>query len=184
MNTKLFITLILMTAISYTSIAQCNSHRTHVKASYQHRNDLIDIASSQDQFSTLTTAVKVAGLVGTLQGDGPFTILAPTNSAFAKLPAGTVESLLKPAGKSQLTKILTYHVLAGEFKAADIVNAIKASGGSFSIETVSGDLLTATLNGDTIILKDENGGISAVTATDISGSNGVIHVIDSVILPK
>jgi len=165
-------------------IAQCGSHHRSVKSSYHERNDIIDVASSDDNFATLTTAVKVAGLVSTLQSDGPFTVLAPTNAAFAKLPEGTVESLLQPGAKDQLTKVLTYHVIAGEFRAKDIVGAIKASGGKFSIETVSGDRLTARLSGDNVVLTDENGGISAVTTTDINAANGVIHVIDSVVLPK
>jgi len=138
MKLKLFIVSALLSATMVTLSAQCGSHHTHVKSAYEHRNDIIDIASSQDQFSTLTTAIKVAGLVSTLQTEGPYTVLAPTNSAFAKLPVGTIKSLLEPAAKGQLTQILTYHVIAGDFKARDIINAIEASGGAFVIETVSG----------------------------------------------
>jgi uncharacterized surface protein with fasciclin (FAS1) repeats len=189
MNIKLFLSLLVFTVLSSSAMAQCNSHhkKSHhknVKSAYHERNDIIDIASGNDQFSTLTTAVKVAGLVSTLQSEGPFTVFAPTNAAFAKLAKGTVESLLKPAAKEQLIKILTYHVVSGTFNAKDVINAINASGGKFTIETVSGDELTATLSGQNVILTDENGGVSAVTATDIEASNGVVHVIDSVVLPK
>jgi len=176
-------------ALSVSLVAQCNSNNHNkrakaVKTSWSHSNDIIDIASSTDDFSTLVTAVKTANLVSTLQSDGPFTVFAPVNSAFAKLPEGTVKTLLQPSSKKNLTKILTYHVVAGEFKARDVVNAIKASGGEFSIETVSGDILKATLRNDSVILTDENGGVAAVTKTDVNASNGVVHVIDSVILPK
>lgn len=186
MRLKLFIASMFIFCISLSSNAQCGSHhnKKHVKSAYKHKNDLVDIASSNDQFSTLVLALKTAQLVNTLQGEGPFTVFAPVNSAFAKLDPSTVESLLQPSGRDQLTKILTYHVISGEFKAKDVVTAINASGGSFTIETVSGNKLTATLNGNTVILTDENNRTSAVTTTDIDASNGVIHVIDTVILPK
>ena len=189
MKFKLFLTCFVFGLFFSASNAQCNSHhkKSHhknVKSAYHEKQDLIDVAMSSDQFSTLTAAVKVAGLVETLQGDGPFTVFAPTNAAFAKLPEGTVKSLLEPSAKDQLTKILTYHVVAGEFRAKDVITAINASGGSFTIETVSGDKLTATLSGGNVILRDESGGASAVTQTDVSASNGVIHIIDTVVLPK
>lgn len=165
--------------------AQCGSSKAHARtASYTHHNNLVDLVTGSDDFSTLTVALKTADLVGTLQGDGPFTVFAPTNSAFSKLPEGTVESLLKPESKETLTKILTYHVVAGEFFAKDVVNAIKASNGKFEIKTVSGDKLIASLSGDTVILTDETGAKSAVLKTDLDASNGVAHVIDSVVLPK
>lgn len=184
MNNKLFIAALLIFGISFTSYAQCGSHKKHVKSSYVHKNDIVDIASGDDNFSTLVLAVKTANLVTTLQGDGPFTVFAPTNAAFAKIDSKTIKTLLSPEGKDQLTKILTYHVIAGEFTAKDVVTAIKASGGSFTIETVSGDKLVATLSGDTVILTDENKRTAAVTATDIDATNGVIHVIDTVVLPQ
>lgn len=184
MNNKLFIAALLIFGISFTSYAQCGSHKKHVKSSYVHKNDIIDIASGDDNFSTLVLAVKTANLVTTLQGDGPFTVFAPTNAAFAKIDSKTIQTLLSPEGKDQLTKILTYHVIAGEFKAKDVVTAIKAAGGSFTIETVSGDKLVASLSGDTVILTDENKRTSAVTTTDIDATNGVIHVIDTVVLPQ
>lgn len=187
MKLKMFIAALFIFGISFSSTAQCGSHHKkqskHVKSAYQHRNDIVNIASGSDQFSTLVLALKTAQLVSTLQGDGPFTVFAPVNSAFAKLDPSTVESLLQPSGRDQLTKILTYHVVAGEFKAKDIITAIKASGGSFTVETVSGSKLKATLNGDSIILTDENKRAIAVTKTDIDASNGVIHVIDTVLLP-
>ena len=184
MNNKLFIAALLIFGITFTSYAQCGSHKKHVKSSYVHKNDIIDIASGDDNFSTLVLAVKTANLVTTLQGDGPFTVFAPTNAAFAKIDSKTIQTLLSPEGKDQLTKILTYHVIAGEFKAKDVVTAIKASGGSFTIETVSGDKLVASLSGDTVILTDENKRTSAVTTTDVDATNGVIHVIDTVVLPQ
>ncbi|MEM1319493.1 MAG: fasciclin domain-containing protein [Bacteroidota bacterium] len=147
-------------------------------------DDIVDIAAGNENFSTLVAAVKAAGLVETLKSAGPFTVFAPTNAAFAKLPEGTVASLLKPENKSTLTKILTYHVVAGEFKAADVVNAIKNAGGKFTVETVSGDKLTASLKGGKVILTDEKGGVVTVTQTDLDASNGVIHVIDGVVLPN
>ncbi len=173
-------------AISSFATAQCgSSHSKYSKrTSSHHQKDIVDIAAGSDDFSTLVTAVKTASLVETLQSDGPFTVFAPVNSAFAKLPEGTVKSLLEPKSKATLSKILTYHVVAGEFKATDVINAIKASDGEFSIETVSGDILKASLQNGTVILTDEKGGIAAVTKTDVDASNGVIHVIDSVILPN
>lgn len=172
--------------LAQASFAQCGSSKSKHQASYtwnQHE-DIIDIVSGNDNFATLTVAVKTAGLVSTLQGEGPFTVFAPTNAAFAKLPDGTVETLLKPESKDQLTKILNYHVVAGEFLAKDVINAIKSSNGKFEIKTVSGDRLIASLQGDTVILTDETGAKAAVLQTDIEASNGVAHVIDSVVLPK
>lgn len=184
MKIRFFFLSLFALALSFQSIAQCGSHHKVKQTSWGHGKDIIDIATGSDDFSTLTVAVKTAGLVSTLQGDGPFTVFAPTNTAFAKLPEGTVETLLRPESKQQLSKILTYHVVAGEFKATDVVNAIKSSGGKFMIETVSGGQLTASLQNGTVILTDENGGTAAVTQTDVDASNGVVHVIDTVVLPN
>ena len=184
MRNKLFIAALFIFGISFSSFAQCGSHKKHVKSSYVHKNDIVDIASSDDNFSTLVLAVKTANLVSTLQGDGPFTVFAPTNSAFAKIDSKTIETLLSPEGRDQLTKILTYHVIAGEFKAKDVIAAINAAGGSFTIETVSGDKLIASLSNGSVILTDENKRTAAVTTTDIDATNGVIHVIDTVVLPQ
>jgi uncharacterized surface protein with fasciclin (FAS1) repeats len=132
----------------------------------------------------LVAAVVAAGLVETLQGAGPFTVFAPTNDAFGKLPAGTVESLLKPESKAALVKILTYHVVAGNLDAAAVVKAIKAGKGKAKVTTVSGGTLTASMKDGKVILTDENGGVSTVVATDLKAGNGIVHVIDSVVLPK
>lgn len=178
----LFFFLGIFTQAAY---AQCGSHKKQShSSSWNHRSDLVDIVSNNDDFSTLTVALKTAGLIKTLQGDGPFTVFAPTNSAFAKLPEGTVETLLKPNNKSQLSKVLTYHVIEGRFTAKDVISGIKSSNGKFVVKTVSGDMITASLEGDTVILTDENGNRSAVLTTDLDASNGIAHVIDSVVLPK
>ena len=120
--------------------AQCGSQAKAAQTSWEHGKDIVEIAAGDENFSTLVTAVKAAGLVETLQSDGPFTVFAPTNAAFAKLPDGTVSSLLQPENKRLLTKVLTYHVVKGEFKATDVVNAIRQSGGTFTVTTVSGDI--------------------------------------------
>ena len=119
-----------------------------------------------------------------MQSAGPFTVFAPTNAAFGKLPAGTVETLLKPENKATLAKILTYHVVAGNLNATAVLKAIKDGGGSVTLKTVSGGSLVASIKEGKVILTDEKGGVSTVVATDLAGSNGVIHVIDSVVLPK
>lgn len=148
------------------------------------QNTIVDVAVGSSDHTTLVAAVKAADLVATLQSTGPFTVFAPTNAAFAKLPAGTVETLLKPENKATLAKILTYHVVAGNLNAAAVVKAITDAKGSYKAKTVSGGTLTASLKDGKVILTDENGGVSTVVATDLGASNGVIHVIDSVVLPK
>lgn len=145
---------------------------------------VVDIAVGSKDHSTLVAAVKAAGLVETLQSAGPFTVFAPTNAAFAKLPAGTVETLLKAENKATLAKILTYHVVAGNLDAAAVVAAIKAGNGKAVVKTVSGGSLTASLKEGKVILTDEKGGVATVVATDIKAGNGVVHVIDTVVLPK
>lgn len=134
--------------------------------------------------TTLVAAVKAAGLVDTLASPGPFTVFAPTNSAFAQLPAGTVETLLKPENKGQLTKILTAHVVAGDISATDLFTAINKNGGEYSFQTVSGDTLTAKRVGIAIAIIDENGGTAFVTNPDVDQSNGVVHVVNKVLLPN
>jgi uncharacterized surface protein with fasciclin (FAS1) repeats len=145
--------------------------------------DIIDNAVNSKDHTTLVAAVKAAGLVQTLKGPGPFTVFAPTNAAFAKLPAGTVETLVKPENKATLTKILTYHVVAGKMNAKDIAAAIKAGGGKATLTTVEGGTLTASMMGKTLVLTDAKGGMSHVTIGDVNQSNGVIHVVDTVLLP-
>lgn len=155
---------------------------TFVKTNAQ--KTVVDIAVGSPAHTTLVAAVKAGGLVETLQGAGPFTVFAPTNDAFGKLPAETVESLLKPEAKSTLVKILTYHVIAVSFEAAAVVKAIEEGKGSAKLKTVSGGTLTASLKDGKVILTDENGKTSTVVAADLKSGNGVVHVIDSVVLPK
>jgi uncharacterized surface protein with fasciclin (FAS1) repeats len=145
--------------------------------------DIIDNAVNSKDHTTLVAAVKAAGLVETLKSKGPFTVFAPTNAAFAKLPEGTVETLLKPENKGTLTSILTYHVVAGKFSAADVVAAIKKGKGTAEFTTVQGGKLKAMMDGKNVKLMDEKGGTSTITQTDVFQSNGVIHVIDSVVMP-
>jgi uncharacterized surface protein with fasciclin (FAS1) repeats len=145
---------------------------------------IVDVAVGSADHTTLVAAVKAADLVATLQSAGPFTVFAPVNAAFAKLPKGTVETLLKAENKATLAKILTYHVVAGNLNAATVVKAITDAKGSLSIKTVSGGTLVASIRDGKVILTDENGGVATVIATDLGASNGVIHVIDSVVLPK
>jgi len=151
---------------------------------YAQKKDIVDIAIGSDAHTTLVAAVKEADLVATLKGDGPFTVFAPVNDAFGKLPAGTVDYLLKTENKAALVKILTYHVIAGNLDAAAVLAAIKKGNGSVSLTTVSGGILKASLDNGKVKLTDEKGGSAYVTVADLKGSNGVIHVIDSVVLPK
>jgi uncharacterized surface protein with fasciclin (FAS1) repeats len=150
----------------------------------QDKKDVVDIAAGSADHTTLVAAVKAADLVATLKSAGPFTVFAPTNAAFAKLPAGTVETLLKPENKATLAGILTYHVVAGNLDATSVLAAIKGGNGKVTLTTVAGGKLTASLQGGKVILTDEKGGKATVTATDLKGSNGVIHVIDTVVMPK
>lgn len=145
--------------------------------------DIIDNAVNSKDHTTLVAAVKAAGLVETLKSAGPFTVFAPVNAAFAALPAGTVENLLKPENKATLTAVLTYHVLAGRFNAADVMKAIKAGKGKFTAKTVQGAELTFTTKGGKVMVTDAKGNTGTVTIADVNQSNGVIHVIDKVLLP-
>ena len=152
-------------------------------AMYPSKNIIENAVNSKDH-TTLVAAVKAAGLVETLEGKGPFTVFAPTNKAFEALPKGTVDNLLKPENKAELTKVLTYHVLAGKFDSKAIAAAIKADGGKASMKTVEGDMLTFKMNGKNLEVYDETGGHATVTTADVYQSNGVIHVVDGVLLPK
>jgi uncharacterized surface protein with fasciclin (FAS1) repeats len=152
-------------------------------AMYPNKNIVQNAANSKDH-TTLVAAVKAAGLVDTLEGAGPFTVFAPVNAAFDKLPAGTVDTLLKPENKDQLVKVLTYHVVAGKVSSQELVKMIKAGGGKAELKTVEGGKLTATLQGGKVVLTDEKGGMATVTIADVYQSNGVIHVVDSVLLPN
>jgi uncharacterized surface protein with fasciclin (FAS1) repeats len=153
-------------------------------SSAQAQKTIVDIAVGSNDHTTLVAALTAAGLVETLQSKGPFTVFAPVNAAFAKLPEGTVATLLKPENKATLTKVLTYHVIAGNLDAAAVVKAITDGGGKVEVTTVSGGKLTVSLKDGKVILTDENGGVATVLVTDLKGDNGVIHVIDSVVLPK
>ena len=192
---KLFVILSLMALnlfIGNTLLAQCNasynkSQKATAVASSQANsdNDIVTTLVNSKQHTTLVAAVKAAKLVSTLQGEGPFTVFAPVNDAFENLPAGTVEALLKPENSQTLTKVLTYHVIAGKFDAASIVSAIRKGNGKAVLTTVSGDQLTAMMNGDrNVILKDESGNTANISTYDVQQSNGVVHVIDTVVLPN
>lgn len=150
---------------------------------YPSKNIVENAINSKDH-TTLVAAVKAAGLVETLQSAGPFTVFAPTNMAFDKLPKGTVETLLKPENKNMLTKILTYHVVAGRWDAKSIAAEIKKGGGKFTFKTVAGGMLTATMKGPKIMITDEKGGMATITIKDVFQSNGVIHVTDAVSIPN
>ncbi len=145
--------------------------------------NIVEVAVGDERFSTLVTAVKAAGLVETLSGEGPFTVFAPINDAFAALPEGTLDNLLKPENKAALQGVLTYHVVAGKFEAAAVVEAINNNNGSLTLTTVQGQELTVALEEGKVVLTDANGGKATVILTDVEASNGVIHAIDSVVLP-
>ena len=151
-------------------------------AMYPSKNIIQNAVNSKDH-TTLVAAVKAAGLVGTLEGPGPFTVFAPTNEAFAALPAGTVDNLLKPENKATLAKILTYHVVAGRLTAHDLAARVAAGGGKAMLKTVEGDSITVRKDGDTWAITDDKGNTAHVTIGDVMQSNGVIHVIDKVLMP-
>src|SRR5579871_2806743 len=174
-------------AMTATFVAPVNAQEKTVMvggaAMYPSKNIVQNAVNSKDH-TTLVAAVKAAGLVSTLEGPGPFTVFAPVNAAFDKLPAGTVETLLKPENKDQLTKVLTYHVVAGKVSSKDLVKMIKQGNGKAELKTVEGGMLTATLQDGKVILTDEKGGMATVTIADVYQSNGVIHLVDSVLLPN
>ncbi len=153
------------------------------QAMYPNKTIVANAVNSADH-TTLVAAVKAAGLVETLSGKGPFTVFAPTNEAFSALPAGTVDNLIKPENKAALTKVLTYHVVAGNMDAAAIMRAIRAGGGQATLKTVSGGTLTAMMNGPrNVVVKDEQGNVAEISTYDVRQSNGVIHVVDKVLMP-
>ncbi|MFC0777399.1 fasciclin domain-containing protein [Flavobacterium sp. HJSW_4] len=183
MKTKKFLALaVLALGFAFTSNAQ-KSVMVGGAAMYPNKNIIENAVNSKDH-TTLVAAVKAADLVETLKGAGPFTVFAPTNAAFDKLPKGTVETLLKPENKKMLQGILTYHVVAGKWSSADIAKAIKEGKGKASIKTVAGGTITAWMKGKDLYISDENGNKAKVTIADVNQSNGVIHVIDAVLLPK
>jgi uncharacterized surface protein with fasciclin (FAS1) repeats len=177
--------LFLLAAVAFatTTVTAQKTKMVGGAAMYPTKN-IIENAVNSKEHTTLVAAVKAAGLVETLSSAGPFTVFAPTNAAFAKLPKGTVEGLLKPESKDALAGILTYHVIAGKVSAADVVAAIKKGGGKFVAKTVAGGELTFTLKGSKVQITDASGGNAFVTIADVNQSNGVIHVVDGVLLLK
>ena len=171
---------LVMSASTITAIAQVTVGGAPMYAT----KDIVDNAVNSKDHTTLVAAVKAAGLVDTLKGPGPFTVFAPTNTAFAALPAGTVDGLLKPESKPALTKVLTYHVVAGRMDAAMLQKAVADGGGKAMLKTVSGGTLTAMASGNGVAVMDESGGTAHVAIADVMQSNGVIHVVDKVLLPK
>ena len=183
MNRK-FAMLIAVVAIAVASaVAGMDNPVVGGQQMYPTKNIIENAVNSADH-TTLVAAVKAAGLVETLQGAGPFTVFAPTNEAFAKLPAGTVDTLLKPENKATLAKVLTYHVVAGSWSASDLKKQIKAGNGTAELTTVEGGKLWAAAEGNHIMLKDEKGGTTSVTIPNVFQSNGVIHVVDTVLMPN
>ncbi|MCK7590509.1 fasciclin domain-containing protein [Subsaxibacter sp. CAU 1640] len=165
----LILTITMSAALSQQAIAQ---------------KTIVDVAAGNDNFSTLVTAVKAADLVSALQGDGPFTVFAPTNDAFAKVDKATLNTLLQPENQKALSNILTYHVVSGKLTAKDVTAALKKGNGKVELTSLNGETLTVMQKDGKIWLKDQKGNYSEITATDVMGSNGVIHVIDSVVMPK
>ncbi|EKF41173.1 fasciclin domain-containing protein [Nitratireductor indicus] len=170
-------------ALAFTGAALAENPMVGGAAMYANKNIVENAVNSKDH-TTLVAAVKAAGLVDTLSGKGPFTVFAPTNEAFEKLPAGTVDTLLKPENKDQLTKVLTCHVVAADAMSSAIAKMIADDNGDHPVKTVGGCTLQAKMDGDKITLTDENGNVATVTIADVEQSNGVIHVIDTVLLPK
>jgi uncharacterized surface protein with fasciclin (FAS1) repeats len=179
-NVKFNVVLILSLVVTTLSFGQ--TKMVGGAEMYPTKNIIENAVNSKDH-TTLVAAVKAAELVETLSSKGPFTVFAPVNSAFAALPAGTVETLLKPENKAKLQAVLTYHVIAGDFKASDVVAAIKKGKGKVELKTVQGGILTFMLDGGAVKIKDAAGNIATVTIADVNQSNGVIHVIDTVLLP-
>jgi uncharacterized surface protein with fasciclin (FAS1) repeats len=184
---KIFVMMMLavasMTVASATAFAQDGNPMVGGAAMYRTK-DIIDNAVNSADHTTLVAAVKAAGLVETLKGTGPFTVFAPTNAAFDKLAAGTVEMLLKPENKAMLSKVLTYHVVAGRYDSKAIARLIKKGKGTATLKTVSGGTLMAMMSGPDLILRDEKGGTSRVSTANVYQSNGVIHVVDTVLMPN
>jgi uncharacterized surface protein with fasciclin (FAS1) repeats len=180
---KLIIAAFALAAIAIAPTANAQTKMVGGAAMYPTKNIVENAVNSKDH-TTLVAAVKAAGLVETLESAGPFTVFAPTNEAFNKLPKGTVETLVKPENKAALTKILTYHVVSGKLSAAQLMAKIKAGNGTAELTTVSGGILKAMAQGGKIYLVDEKGGKSWVTIADVNQSNGVIHVVNTVLMPN
>jgi uncharacterized surface protein with fasciclin (FAS1) repeats len=183
MNRKIFVVATLMALAISSAIAGMNNPTVGGQEMYPTKNIIQNAVNSADH-TTLVAAVKAAGLVETLEGPGPFTVFAPTNEAFNKLPAGTVDTLLKPENKLALTKVLTYHVVSGRLGSHELMKMVKAGGGKAELTTVEGGKLWVMQDGKNIVLKDEKGGTATVTIANVFQSNGVIHVIDTVVMPN
>ncbi len=180
---KIALSIVALLAVGQAGFAQEKTVTVGGAPMYPSKNIIENAVNSKDH-TTLVAAVKAAGLVETLSGTGPFTVFAPTNKAFDKLPKGTVDTLLKPENKATLTSILTNHVVAGKVSAAALLDMIKQNGGRAQLKTVGGGMLTAMLKGKKVEIMDEKGGKSTVTIADVNQSNGVIHVIDTVLMPR
>ena len=181
---RILLSAFVVVAMAFTSQAQAQKNPMVGGAAMYANKDIVDNAVNSKDHTTLVAAVQAAGLVETLKSAGPFTVFAPTNAAFDKLPAGTVGELVKPENKATLTTILTYHVVAGKIGSKEVLAAIKAGNGKAELTTVQGGKLTAYLDGKNVMIKDEKGGTAKVTIADVFQSNGVIHVIDTVLMPK
>ena len=180
---KRLLVLLGATALAGSALLATGNVMVGGATMYPSKNIIENAVNSSDH-TTLVVAIKAGGLVETLEGKGPFTVFAPTNEAFAKLPAGTVDTLLKPENKATLVKILTYHVVPGKVEAGELVRMIKAGNGSATLKTVQGETLTASLKGGSVVIKDQKGDLAMVTIADVNQSNGVIHVVDTVLLPN
>lgn len=181
---KIILSVFAVTVMAFSTQVYAQKNPMVGGAAMYSTKDIVDNAVNSKDHTTLVAAVKAAGLVETLKSAGPFTVFAPTNEAFDKLPAGTVETLVKPENKEALTKILTYHVIAGKMDSKMIVKAIKSGNGKAEFTTVQGGKLWAWMDGKKLVLKDEKGGMSTVTIADVYQKNGVIHVVDTVLMPN
>jgi uncharacterized surface protein with fasciclin (FAS1) repeats len=182
MKKQILVVLSVM-ALAFAAMAAGSNDPVVGGAPMYPSKNIVQNASTADNLTTLVAAVKAADLVQTLESSGPFTVFAPTNDAFNKLPAGTVATLLKPENKDQLVKVLTYHVVPGKIDAADLMKQIKDGGGKATLKTANGETLTASMHGKHVVLTDEKGGMSMVTTANVYQANGVVHVIDTVLMP-
>lgn len=187
MKTKKFMTVFAIIGVMTTSLFAIEKSEieklpfTNIET--EANPTIVGVAAANENFTTLVTAVKAADLVAGFDSNGPFTVFAPINSAFDKLPEGSLAELLKPENKEILTNLLTHHVVFGKVMATDVVEAIIKGNGSFEMTTIHGGILIASLKGDNVILTDEKGNVSTITITDVEASNGVIHAIDSIVMP-
>ena len=180
--TKIAVAALLAGGVAAPAVAL--DHHGGGHSQMQSSQTIVDVAVASPDHTTLVSAVQAAGLGETLSGEGPFTVFAPTNAAFAALPAGTVDTLLKPENKDQLTKVLTAHVVPGKMSGGEILGKVQANGGRYEMTTVSGDTLVAVPSGSGLAITDESGNTGVVTIADVNQSNGVIHVVNGVLVPK